>query len=227
MEPEVIFEDNFLCVINKPSGMVVNDSGSAKGATVQQWFDDRRKKGEGEFESKGGVVHRLDKDTSGVMVLAKTPETYEKLKVLFLERKAKKEYIALVHGRMTEKSGVVSVPIDRHPVVRIKFGVSANLSRTAVTEWEVKQEWEGYTLVTLRPLTGRTHQLRVHMQYLGHPVVSDRIYGLKKMLKRDMERCPRLFLHARKLEISNMTFEAKLPPVLQRALDCLVHYTGD
>lgn len=231
MEPEILIEDASVVVINKPSGMVVNNALSTKDVTVQQWFERKLQipnpKAQSEFWDKGGVVHRLDKDTSGVMILAKTPIAYERLKTQFVERKVKKEYVALVHGIMQEKKGIIAVPIDRHPVIKTKFAVSDNLSRMAITEWFVKREWKNYSLLELKPLTGRTHQLRVHLQHLGHPIVSDRIYGSKKQLRRDMAWCPRLFLHARKLEIDGMTYEAAMPEVLQRVLDCLVHYICD
>lgn len=226
MEPKIIFEDQWICVVDKPAGMVVNDSTSAKGLTVQQWFGI---KGEGEFGQKGGLVHRLDKDTSGVMVLAKTAESYEDLKKQFLERKTSKTYIALVHGKMDQQEGIISLPIDRHPVIKTKFAISDNLSRMAITHWSVKQEWSGSSLLELRPLTGRTHQLRVHLQHLGHPIVSDPIYGFKKKLQEDLEWCPRLFLHAQKLEFvhpkscERVIFESKLPSELGGVLETLIH----
>lgn len=219
-DSNIIFEDENICVIDKPYGMVVNNAQSVKSETVQDWFASKLQNGTGEFLDKGGVVHRLDKDTSGVMVLAKTEEAYERLKLQFLKRSTKKTYLALVHGKMLQPSGIISAPIDRHPKDSRKFAVSDNLSRTAITEWKVLKEFPLYSLIELSPHTGRTHQLRVHMQHLHHPIVSDPIYGWQKTLKEDLSFCPRLFLHAHTLEFVHphtnkiMTFESVLPAVL-------------
>lgn len=230
---KVIFEDENICVIDKPYGMVVNNAQSVKSETVQDWFAPKLDLSASnlEFLSKGGVVHRLDKDTSGVMVLAKNEQAYEKLKLQFLERKTKKTYWALVHGRMPEEKGIISAPIDRHPKDSHKFAVSDNPSRTAITEWRVLKEYSmsnvQYSLLELSPHTGRTHQLRVHMQHLHHPIVSDPIYGFRKSLKDDLAVCPRLFLHAKSLTFVNpttnheITLESKLPDDLQFLLESL------
>ncbi len=239
MKPDVIFEDDAICVINKPAGMVVNDAETVKGETVQGWFfpkltiDNGQLTMESEFYKKGGVVHRLDKDTSGVMVLAKTFKAYEMLKAQFLERKTQKKYLALVHGKMSEESGILSTPIERHPKFRFKFAVGGDLARTAITEWKTVKvfSFQGsvISLVELSPHTGRTHQLRVHMQHLGHPIVSDPIYGFKKRIEEDLIWCPRLFLHACELQFvhpvsgETVKFEAPLPSELEKALDLLVH----
>lgn len=215
---KVIFEDENICVIDKPYGVVVNNAQSVKSETVQDWFAPKLQNGKGEFLDKGGIVHRLDKDTSGVMALAKNEQAYEKLKLQFLERKTKKTYLALVHGKMSQPQGIISAPIDRHPKDSHKFAVSENPSRTAITEWKVLKELSEYSLLELSPHTGRTHQLRVHMQHLHHPIVSDPIYGFRKSLKNDLKICPRLFLHARSLEIDAGKFESPLPPELESVL---------
>lgn len=215
-EPQIIFEDESLMVIDKPAGWVVNNAQTVKEKTIQDWFG--MGKGEGEFYDKGGVVHRLDKDTSGVMVLAKNPQAYEKLKQQFLERKTVKKYIALVHGEFKETEGEVNAPIERFGQ---KFYIGKDVSRTAITEWKVIKKVGENTLVEMTPHTGRTHQLRVHMRHLGHPIVSDPIYGNRKTWKEDLEWCPRLFLHAKYLEFTHpvtgerVHFEAKLPKELE------------
>jgi len=226
-EPHIIFEDESLMVIDKPSGIVVNKAQTVKDETVQEWFWHRMKgsldyaRDDNEWERKGGIVHRLDKDTSGVMVLAKTPEAYEKLKLQFLERKTVKKYVALVHGEFKEAKGLINTPIER---IGQKFYVGKDLSRMAITEWEVVKKIGENTLVELTPHTGRTHQLRVHMRYLGHPIVSDPLYGDRKTWKRDLEFCPRLFLHAKYLEFTHpvtgekVHFEAKLPTELENLI---------
>lgn len=263
MKPEIIFEDDWICVVNKPWGMVVNDAETVKGETIQQWFAPKILNTKSEilnnlqnskhthnlefrdlnleFLSKGGVVHRLDKDTSGLLILAKTEEAYEGLKKQFLERTAVKKYLALVHGNLKEQTGVLSTPIDRHPKNRHKFAVGGDLSRTSITEWKVLKNyefrimnnWEKYSLVELTPHTGRTHQLRVHMQHLGHRIVSDPIYGFQKKVKQDLKICPRLFLHASELTIEHpishekMKFEVGLSKELQNVLDSLLRGNDD
>ena len=224
-DPRILFEDESLVVIDKPYGVVVNNAESVKSETIQTWFIQKYKipSGELEFLQKGGVVHRLDKDTSGVMVLAKTPEAYEKLKQQFLERKTVKKYIALVHGEFKEQEGIISTPLERRGA---KFFVGGDLSKTAITEWKVIRQCSMFnvqcSMVELTPHTGRTHQLRVHMRHLGHPIVSDPIYGDRKTWKKDLEVCPRLFLHAKSLEIAHpmtgekMVFEAQLPEELEK-----------
>ena len=199
MEPKIIFEDESICVIDKPAGWVVNQSESVKTKTVQEWFFNKFKiinsKNQTEFVEKGGVVHRLDKDTSGLMVLAKTEEAYEGLKRQFLERRILKIYVALVHGLFKEKAGVVSLPIERHSKNKHKFAIGSDPSRTAITEYNVIAEFKQFTELELRLHTGRTHQIRVHMKHLEHPLVSDPIYG-GKTYKKDITWCARLFLHA-------------------------------
>lgn len=218
-------------MIDKPYGVVVNNAETVKGETIQGWFEKRCSVfgiRSSEFLQKGGVVHRLDKDTSGVMVLAETEEAYEALKKQFLERTTQKTYWALVHGKMSEPSGIISAPIDRHPKDRKKFTVSDNPSRTAITEWRVISDHElstmNYQLLELSPHTGRTHQLRVHMQHLHHPIVSDPIYGWQKSLKDDLKICPRLFLHAKTLAFLHpqtnklQIYESVLPEELNQVL---------
>lgn len=235
MEPTILFEDSSLLVISKPAGMIVNDAATTTGVeTVQSWFTKRMDNFSGasvdsEFFQKGGVVHRLDKDTSGVMVLAKTEAAYTHLKQQFLERKTVKKYMALVHGTFTKTEGELSVPMMRHPADRHKFTVGGDLSRTAITEWKVIKTYQKHALVELTPHTGRTHQLRVHMQYLHHPMVSDPIYGFQKTWKDDLAWCSRLFLHAKYLEFVHpesgevVHFESKLPLELEAALSYLIH----
>lgn len=227
---EIIFENVQVCVISKPAGVITNIAETSGDDTVQHWLKDKIPNLEAymdqEFGQKGGIVHRLDKDTSGVMILAKTPEAYEALKLQFLERTTQKTYIALVHGVFKEKEGILSAPVERHSKNKHKFAVGTNLSRMAVTEWKVAREYKDYTLMTLSPHTGRTHQLRVHMKHLNHPIVSDPIYG-GKGYRDDVKWCPRLFLHAKELQITipgeheKRTFESEMPLDLKTALDTL------
>ena len=193
---KIIFEDAWLRVIDKPSGVV--------------------------SESLGRVAHRLDKDTSGVIVLAKTDEAYEALKKQFEERKIKKTYLALVHGVMEQVVGIMTEPIMRNPRIGNRFVVGEG-GRSAITEWKIIKTFDKFCLLEVRPMTGRTHQIRVHLKHMGHPVVSDYLYG-GKQYKEDVTWCPRLFLHAKSIELTHpgmgerVTFESELPNVLQSVL---------
>jgi len=231
---KIIFEDEWICVVDKPAGGIVNDSHTS-GDTLQSWFAKKNKieRDDTEFGSKQGVVHRLDKDTSGVMILAKTPAAYEKMKYQFLERKVVKVYLALVHGIMNEREGIVSMPVVRNPKNKMKFTVGNDLSRTAVTQWREIHRYKGigeqsFSLLEIRPMTGRTHQIRVHLKHLGHQIVGDPIYGGKRY-REDVAWCPRLFLHAKSLGFvhpgtgEEVEFEARIPAALERVLANLVH----
>jgi len=241
---KILFEDESICVIDKPYGVIVNNAESVKSVTIQTWFSEKYNipPGDTEFLQKGGIVHRLDKDTSGVMVLVKNEESYEKLKAQFLERKTVKKYTALVHGGFRDPEGVISQPIIRHPKDRHRFTTEkgGDLSRTAITHWKVIKQYSvptssrfassaQYSLLELVPHTGRTHQLRVHLQYMHHPIVSDPIYGFKKTWKEDLTWCPRLFLHAKYLEFTHpatderVKFESELPNELEQVVASLVH----
>lgn len=245
---KIIFEDENLVVVDKPAGLVVNDAESVKGETLQSWLAGRmgwpspniKEQATNEFELKQGLVHRLDKDTSGVMVLAKTNAAYEGLKVQFLERKTEKKYQALVHGEFKEEQGIVSLPIERHSKNSSKFAIGSDPSRMAITEWKVippplnsppnlgGEKGEVLSLLELEPHTGRTHQLRVHLLHLGHPIVSDPIYGWQKKVKNDLKWCPRMFLHACELKFVHpitrepKEFQVELPTDLKQVLLGLV-----
>lgn len=238
---EILFEDNELLVLNKPAGIVVNKSDSAKEITVQEWMEKRLldqgmvvnggSEIEKEFISRGGVVHRLDKDTSGVLLLAKNPNSFEKLKNQFKERTVSKKYLTLVHGEMKPSEGEVDAPIERSPFNRMHFGVFPG-GREAQTVYRkiagyqliLGKETEQFSLLEVEPKTGRTHQIRVHMKYVNHPVVADPIYGGRKNLQADLEFCPRLFLHATNLTFAHpvtsekMVMVAPLPEELEKVL---------
>lgn len=173
---KIVYEDESIIVIDKPPGLVVHPAPSVKeptlinaliGKTVLAPINDVRP----------GVVHRLDKDTSGLMVLAKTLQSYNNLVKQIQDRKVIKEYIAVVHG--VPKSGMISVPIGRSPSDRKKMKVLP-AGRIAVTYYEVLETIGDYSIVKVRIETGRTHQIRVHLAYIGHPVVGDRVYGVGK-----------------------------------------------
>lgn len=223
LSPKILYQDAALLVVNKPSGLVVNRAETIKGETVQSWVEKRLKinpppgeeklKVEGiteseqrEFWARSGVVHRLDKDTSGVMVLAKTPRSFSKLQTQFKNREVSKEYLALVHGWLKPRQGDINLPIARNPRRRqtftIRLGGRMATSFYQVEDYYLAEGGERFSLVRVFPKTGRTHQIRVHFQHLGHPLVTDKVYGGRRLLE-DRKWCPRLFLHAAKLTFSH------------------------
>lgn len=221
MIPKIIFEDENLLVIDKPAGLVVNRSQSQKEETVEDWA---AKKISG--VERSGIVHRLDKDTSGLLLLAKTPEALAKLQAQFKDRGVVKKYLALVHGKVEPEEGSINAPIDRSPFNRKHFGVFPG-GKAAETDYRTLSRHGDLTFLELTPHTGRTHQLRVHLKYINHSIVGDSIYGGRKNYQADSKFCPRLFLHATHLVIRHpvsgekMEFNCPLPLDLQAVLDTL------
>lgn len=219
---QIIFENKDLMVVNKPAGMVVHPAvGHASGTLVNAAMAHAPDiEGIG-GEQRPGVVHRLDKETSGLILLAKNDLALRWLQDQFRLRKVKKLYLALVDGLPPTPSGVVEAPIGRDPSHRKKMAVvPIQRGREAVTEYHTVERFAAHTLIEAHPLTGRTHQIRLHMAFLGCPIVGDTLYGHKHSslpLKRH-------FLHAAHLEIhipgesQARAFEAPLPPELQEAL---------
>ena len=204
--PSILYEDENLLVFDKPSGWVVNDADSTHDRdTVQKWVS---KNGTFElaknFEKRSGIVHRLDKETSGCIIIAKDVSSFENLQHQFAERTVTKTYTALVHGRVKLESGEIDAPLGRLPWKRNKFGVLKS-GRVAQTSYKLiqrlKNKNEEFTLLSLFPKTGRTHQIRVHLKHLGHSIVSDPLYAGRKTLRRDKEFCERLFLHAGRTDV--------------------------
>lgn len=278
MNLEILYEDQDLLAINKPAGLIVNRATSVQEPTVQDWLVS--KLGEAcfrdefwlanqsyqqlipaDFETdfgqpleiwheRLGIVHRLDKDTSGVLLLAKNPGALLNLLAQFKQRQTKKTYLALVHGHLAEKTGHIVAPMSRNPHNRLKFGIDS-AGKPAITDYLVQQEFikipeeliatiatqsrvkakkikelyqDGFSLVVLKPKTGRTHQIRVHMSALHHPLVADQVYTGKKRAKLDTLWCPRQFLQAASLEFTHprtgeqMKIEAPLANDLQSAI---------
>ena len=251
MKLKVIFEDEQILVLDKSAGMVVTPADTVSNETISDILIS-------DFKislDRGGVVHRLDKDTSGVLIVARTQEALENLQAQFKERIVKKQYIALAHGEL-EREEVVGGSIARNPGDREKFIVveSSEASKEAETRFVPRKFWvmsdekmqvifEGFnkiqfrkldnskygqfTMVDCYPLTGRTHQIRVHLKHIGFPIVSDEKYGGRKTVRLDKRWCPRQFLHAAKLEINHpktgerMVFESELPEDLKNALSKL------
>lgn len=193
----IIYEDKDILVIDKPAGLTVNRSETTKGDTLQDYL-------EGKYKipvERSGIVHRIDKETSGLLIVAKNDESFKNLQKQFKERIVKKTYISLAHGKLSA-DGEVRVPVGRLPWNRKRFGVMAG-GREAVTRYhairEVNLNGEILTLLELYPETGRTHQIRVHLKYLNHPIFGDELYAGRKTARADRKILPRLFLHASKI----------------------------
>jgi len=235
---EIIFEDESLAVINKPSGMVVHPGAGISSGTLanavafhfrlqtsdfkfQNHLDEQSKIQN--LKSKIGIVHRLDKDTSGLIMVAKTEEVHEKLSEQFRNREVYKSYVALVHGAIAEKSGTIDQPIAREKHNRTKMSVRKH-GRNALSLWNVRKRFEKFTLLNVEIKTGRTHQIRVHLSFINHPVVGDETYngGRDKNVKdvkvrQAITELNRFFLHAENLSFTHpktlekMNFHAPLP----------------
>jgi 23S rRNA pseudouridine1911/1915/1917 synthase len=191
IELPVIYEDNDCVVIIKPVGLLTHSKGAFNPeATVATWLSGRVKGLGGE---RAGIVHRLDRATSGVMICAKNPEALAWLQKQFSQRRTKKTYMAVVEGSFREPEAIIDMPIERNPKKPQTFRVGSN-GKLAVTHYKMMQTDGNFSLVELRPETGRTHQLRVHMKEVGHPIAGDSLYGGKP--------AERLFLHAQSLEIT-------------------------
>ncbi len=222
---EVIYEDENILVLNKPSGLVVNRSNTSVGETLQDilerdYLPDIKNVTDEEYISRSGLVHRLDKDTSGVLVVAKNIESFYFLQKQFKERNVIKEYIALVRGRMEENELEIDAPLARNPNSPLKYAI-VSTGKSALTRVEkikeVKVDENYYTLLKVMPKTGRTHQIRVHLSAIGHNIVGDKIYCANNLLEIDSKAFNRLMLHARTLGFLNpktqkfQRFEAPLP----------------
>lgn len=217
IEPTILLETASFLAINKPAGWVVNESNTAHGnPTVQSWIEKNFTFPLSQDSSlRNGIVHRLDKQTSGVLLIAKTKAVFEALQKQFADRIPKKTYQALVHGTLTG-GGTINAPIMRNPMNRTRFAVLPN-GRPAISEYKVIQTWgkgnNTYSLLDVMPQTGRTHQIRVHLSHIKHPVVSDPLYAGRKTLRRDLEWCPRMFLHAASLTFQEPTKHTPLTVV--------------
>ncbi len=205
IEIPIIYEDKDCIVINKPLGILSHAKGKySNEGTVESFILDKISGFEGD---RAGIVHRLDRGTSGVMICAKNPKAYVWLQKQFSTRKVNKGYVAIVSGHLKDDEAVIDLPIDRNPKAPSTFRVNSN-GKSAVTSYKVIKLSPHYSMISLHPKTGRTHQLRVHLSYLGHSIVGDTFYKGKP--------ADRLYLHAESLEIKLPDdqihkFEVKLP----------------
>ena len=249
---DIVFEDEYLAVINKPAGMVVHPGAGVTGGTLANaiaWHfrgSPPYKGGVAAASADGvvlssavpdhqriGIVHRLDKDTSGLIVVAKDDQTAEELSRQFHDREIEKSYIALVHGYVEEDSGTIDRPIARHKHNRTQMTVAAH-GRPALTLWRVKDRSEKFTLLNVDIKTGRTHQIRVHLASINHPVAGDETYNAGRdktvadiRVRKTIADLNRFFLHAEKLAFTHpktgerMRFKQSLPKELEQFLELL------
>jgi len=209
MNLEIVFEDNSLLIINKPSGVVVNISKTSPTGTIQNILQEKydyNPDDSSEFGQRNGVVHRIDKDTSGLLAVVKNEVAFEKLKAQFVNREVKKEYLALALGRVEDAIFEVDAPIKRNPKNRFKMAIVKG-GRAATTRFELVKNLKlgdvEASLLKCFPETGRTHQIRVHLTSLQHPVMADKIYMTKKQLLLTEGMFSRLMLHAWRIRFTH------------------------
>jgi 23S rRNA pseudouridine1911/1915/1917 synthase len=246
MNIPILYEDEDLLVVDKPAGIVVNRAETTKNdTTVQDWaegyigieykvsgikYGENDWNPEADFYQRGGIVHRLDKETSGALILAKTPQAFVHLQRQFHDRSVKKTYRALAHGVIMPSKGEINVPVGRLPWNRNRFGIlpGGRESKTLYTTLQIylnQKTKEELTFVELYPQSGRTHQIRVHLKYINHPIFSDMLYAGRKTSRKDRQLLERVFLHAAGISFSQPTtgkalaVECPLPPELQKTLD--------
>jgi 23S rRNA pseudouridine1911/1915/1917 synthase len=236
----IIYEDSCLIVLNKQPGMLVHPArGNTHGTLVNAlvFYSDKLSSGLGEF--RPGIVHRLDKNTTGVMVVAKDDKTQWKIAKQFERRQVNKNYLAIVHGTPELAADRIKVPLGIHPRLREKYAIRPGTGKEAITFYEVLESFRGFSLLKLTPMTGRTHQIRVHLSYIKHPIVADDMYGGSVVYPwqlADVEPAvqqpviSRVALHAHMLEFRHpktekmVKFEAPLPEDMQNLLDMLRKY---
>lgn len=237
---DILYEDQHLIVVDKPAGLVVHPApGHSSGTLVNALLHHCHDLSGIGGQVRPGIVHRLDRDTSGVMVATKDDATHQDLARQFKRHTVRRRYVALVYGQLKGESGTIDQPIGRHPLHRKKMSSSSRSGRQAVTHWRVLQRFDSdrLTLVELRLETGRTHQIRVHLSEMNHPVVGDPVYGSSRrcnqlpdtILRTRIQKLQRQFLHARLLGFKHpatgeeLEFETGLPPELGSLIDYLNH----
>lgn len=225
MDLDIVYEDDDLLVINKPSGLVVHPApGHYQDTLVNGLLAYSNKLSDINGEFRPGIVHRIDKDTSGLLVVCKNNETHEELANQLSDKTLFRQYLAIVHGEIEEDEGEIIAPIGRDPRDRVKMAVVAKNSKEAQTNFKVLERYDHYTLVSCNLLTGRTHQIRVHFDFINYTLVGDPLYGIKPTIdtKGQALHAYKLgFIHPRSGEY--MEFEAKPP---QEFVDTLNQIKG-
>ncbi|MDU6569389.1 MAG: RluA family pseudouridine synthase [Lactobacillus johnsonii] len=219
---DIVYEDSDVIVVNKPQGMVVHPSaGHPDHTLVNGLLYHTRDLADSPEGFRPGIVHRIDKDTSGLLMVAKNDKARESLEKQLAEKINKREYLAIVHGNFEVKNGVINAPIGRNPINRKQMAVNSK-GKAAVTHFTVLEQFKNYSLVKCVLETGRTHQIRVHMKYIGHPLAGDPLYGPKKTLSGHGQ-----FLHAKTLGFYQpstnewLEFSAPLPTIFEKQLENL------
>lgn len=223
---EIVYQDEDVVVINKDQGMVVHPSAGHRDGTLVNALLYHIKDLSGiNGKIRPGIVHRIDKDTSGLLMVAKNDVAHEKLAAQLKDRTSIREYVALVHGVIPHEKGTIDAPLGRSKLDRKKQDI-VDGGRPAVSHFKVLERFKDFTLVSLKLETGRTHQIRVHMKYIGYPLAGDPIYGPRKTLEGKGQ-----FLHAKKLGFKHpktdeiMVFESDLPELFEKTLEKLRHAT--
>lgn len=221
---DIVYEDDDFAIINKPQGMVVHPApGSYNHTLVNALLFHFENLSSGSSDIRPGIVHRIDKDTSGLLVVAKNDRAHLSLAKQIAEHTCFRHYIALLEGNLKNDNGTITTQIGRNPTDRKQMAVLTSGGKHAITHYSVLERFVGYTLAEFVLETGRTHQIRVHAKYLGHPIVGDKTYGIKNQ-KFNLEG---QLLHAYKLELTHpttekrMTFECKLPDYFEKVLSKL------
>ena len=230
----ILYEDPSMIVVDKPSGMVVHPAvGNPSGTLVNALLDHCKDLSGINGVLRPGIVHRLDKETSGVMVVAKEDEAYRQLTKQFKNRTVEKVYLAIAVGQFKQEEGLIDAPIGRHPKERKRMSLRAKKARRAITRWKRVEDLDGFSLLEISPQTGRTHQIRVHLSAMGHPLLGDVLYGrkgrlgsiTKPFLKECAKRMNRQALHAHRLVFDHprtgerVRFESPLPQDMWEVLN--------
>jgi 23S rRNA pseudouridine1911/1915/1917 synthase len=226
LEPKIIFEDEDILVVDKPASLEVYSEREKGEPTLVDWLVEKYPtiSKVGPDPARPGIVHRLDKNASGLLVVAKTEATFESLIKQFKERSVQKEYTVLVEGGVAQDEGTIEFPIARAKSGRFAaLPLGSEVGRIAITEYEVLERFKKFTLLKVKIKTGRTHQIRVHLFALGYPVVGDKLYRSKKIKEPVL---PRLFLHASKIYFINLSgmyqeFKSDLPKELEDFLNTI------
>lgn len=218
MDLDIVYEDDDVLVVNKPQGMVVHPAPGNYQHTLVNGLLAHTTLPTINAKTRPGIVHRIDKDTSGLLMVAKTDQAYEALTAQLKDKTNLREYVALVHGRMANDSGMINQPLGRNPKDRKKQAIVKD-GRPAVTHYQVLKKYQNYTLIQCQLETGRTHQIRVHLKSIGHPLAGDPLYGPRKTLKANGQ-----FLHAKTLGFKHprtgeqLMFTSELPEIFTNTI---------
>ena len=225
---QIYFEDENLAVIEKNAGLVVHPGSGTRGGTVANALVYHfQNLSDVAGEVRPGIVHRLDKKSSGLLIVAKNNVAHARLSAAFQDRRIQKTYLTLVHGKPRRDAAAIELPVGRHPAIRTKMAAGQAKGRAAYTEYRILESFGGFSLLEVKIKTGRTHQIRVHLSAIGHPVVGDDVYGERryKEFVRKHGELNRYFLHAAELQFEHpitgepLRFHSPLPQELQKLLE--------